>query len=118
MTLIRALASQMGETYAVVVTRPPAPETLRGSSVADAIRAFRLIAVLRKVAPRERLLDLVAELAAAGVRVFEITLDSDDAAADLAACREALPASGPDRCFVGGGTVRTVEQVRAARLAG
>ncbi|HEX7473587.1 MAG TPA: bifunctional 4-hydroxy-2-oxoglutarate aldolase/2-dehydro-3-deoxy-phosphogluconate aldolase [Candidatus Limnocylindrales bacterium] len=99
------------------MTRSTTPEALRDSSVADAIRSVRLIAVLRKVAPRERLLDLVAELAAAGVRVFEVTMDTDDAADDLEACRRALQTGGVGRCFVGGGTVRTVEHLHAARRA-
>ena len=90
----------------------------RVSPVADAIRAHRLIAVLRRIAPREALLAIVDELAHAGVRVFEVTMDGDGAAADLAACRGALPLDGPDRCFVGAGTVRTLEQLHAARDAG
>ena len=91
---------------------------LRASVVADAIRAHRLIAVLRRVAPRERLLGLVDELAGAGVRVFEVTLDAEGAADDLSAVRRALPADGPDRCIVGAGTVRTLDQLRSAGRAG
>ena len=45
----------------------------------------------------------------------EVTLDADEGTADLAACREVLPLDGPDRCFVGAGTVRTLAQLRAAR---
>ena len=51
-----------------------------------------LIVILRRVTPRARMLDLVTELAAAGARLFEITLDSPAAADDLVACRVALPA--------------------------
>ena len=91
---------------------------LRASPVADAIRACRLVAILRRVAPRQRLLGLVLELAEAGVRVFEVTLDGDGAADDLAACRLTLPLGGPDRCFVGAGTVRTQVQLRAAQGVG
>jgi 2-dehydro-3-deoxyphosphogluconate aldolase / (4S)-4-hydroxy-2-oxoglutarate aldolase len=90
----------------------------RVSPVADAIRAYRLIVILRQVAPREALLAVVGELAEAGVRVFEVTMDGDDTAADLAAVRRALALDGPDRCFVGAGTVRTLAQLEAARGAG
>lgn len=97
------------------MTQDPTAASLRASPVADAIRAYRLIAILRRVAPRDPLLGLVRELAEAGVRIFEVTLDADGAAADLAACREVLPLDGPDRCFVGAGTVRTLAQLKAAR---
>lgn len=90
----------------------------RVSPAADAIRAHRLIAVLRQVMPREALLALVTELADAGVRVFEVTMDSDDAAADVMACRRVLPLDGPDACVVGAGTVRTLDRLHAARDAG
>ena len=45
-------------------------------SVIEAIRAARLVAILRRAADVDA---QVARLAAAGVRVVEITLDSDDA---------------------------------------
>lgn len=64
------------------------------------------------------MLDLVTELAAAGARLFEITLDSPAAAEDLEACRVALPARGPGRCLVGAGTIRDLDQLAAARDAG
>jgi 2-dehydro-3-deoxyphosphogluconate aldolase/(4S)-4-hydroxy-2-oxoglutarate aldolase len=102
----------------VPVTRDPTVISLRASPVADAIRAHRLIAVLRRVAPREALLALVRELVDSGVRVLEVTLDGDGAADDLAACRRMLPLDGADRCFVGAGTVRTVETLSAAEGAG
>ena len=92
----------------------PADPTARSSPVAIAIRACRLIVVLRRVTPRARLLDLVEELADAGAGVFEVTLDGEDAVADLAAVRESLEA----RAWVGAGTVRTVGQVHDAVDAG
>ncbi len=96
--------------------------TGRAAPVASAIRAHRLIVVLRRVAPRTRLLDLVDELRDAGVRVFEVTLDGDDAAADLAAVRDRLGAGAaePDAtpARVGAGTVRTLGQVELALDAG
>ena len=78
-------------------------EELRGGRVADAIRQHRLIAILRRVEPRDRLLALVDELADAGVRVFEITMDAAAGAEDLAAVRERL--DGRDGVVVGAGTI-------------
>lgn len=90
---------------------------LRDGSVATAIRAYRLIAVLRQIEPRERLLALVDELAEAGVRVFEITLDTASGADDLAAVRGHLSAR-EDPYLVGAGTVLRGEQLDAARRSG
>lgn len=93
----------------------------RGSEVAGAIRAARLIVVLRRISPRPRLLALVDELAAAGVRLFEVTLDGESGAADLAAVRSLLGALGTNvggRAWVGAGTVRTADQLEAAITAG
>ena len=93
------------------------PSALRTSDVADRIRRGRLIVVLRRVTPRERLVGLVEELADAGARAFEITFDASDAAADLVACRNALGRGGHD-AIIGAGTVRTVRQLAAAADAG
>jgi len=87
---------------------------LRVGAAANAVRSRRLIAVLRRVEPRERLLRLVDELVADGVRIFEITFDGADAASDLRAVAERL---GSD-AIVGAGTIRTIAQVRAAVDAG
>lgn len=90
---------------------------LRDGSVAGAIRRERLIVVLRRIAPRERLLALVDELVDAGARVFEVTFDAPEAAGDLAAVRERLDdAAAP--CLVGAGTVLTSGQLHDAREAG
>jgi len=70
--------------------------------------------VLRRVEPRSRLVDLVGELADAGVRLFEVTFDGDDAGADLVAVRELVAAQGG---VVGAGTVRTAAQLEAAIAA-
>ncbi len=92
---------------------------LRASPVAELIRAERLVVVLRRVSPRDRLLALVDELANAGARIFEITWDAPDAADDLAALRESLAARQPDdRCLVGAGTIRSVDAVEVAMEAG
>lgn len=96
----------------------PADPTARSSPVAIAIRACRLIVVLRRVAPRARLLDLVDELADAGASVFEVTLDGPGAADDLAALGDALSRRAGGRAWVGAGTVRSVDQVREAVAAG
>ncbi|MDQ3127656.1 MAG: bifunctional 4-hydroxy-2-oxoglutarate aldolase/2-dehydro-3-deoxy-phosphogluconate aldolase [Chloroflexota bacterium] len=86
----------------------------RRSPIAEAIRQARLIAVLRRIEPRDRLLALVDDLLADGVRIFEITLDAAGAAADLAAVRARIGDAG----WVGAGTVRTDAQLRTAADAG
>ena len=91
-----------------------AAATLRARPTAAAIRHHRLIAVLRRVEPLERLLGLVDDLREAGVHVFEVTLDGTDAAASLAAVRTRLGS----QASVGAGTVRTAGQLRAAIEAG
>ena len=93
-------------------------ERLRASPVADAIRARRLIVVLRRVSPQDRLISLVQELVAAGARIFEITFDGPSAAEDLAACRTALASTPDDGILIGAGTVRTIEALEAASGVG
>jgi 2-dehydro-3-deoxyphosphogluconate aldolase / (4S)-4-hydroxy-2-oxoglutarate aldolase len=93
-------------------------ESLRASDVAAAIRRERLIVILRRVAPQSRLISLVEELADAGVRVFEITFDAADAAADLVACRSALAGAGGERPLLGAGTIRTRDALEAALASG
>lgn len=88
--------------------------TLRAADAARAIRHSRLIAVLRRVEPRERLLTLVDELVADGLGIFEITFDGADAARDLTAVRERVGSAG----IVGGGTIRTLHQLHVAIDAG
>ena len=91
---------------------------LRTGPVADAIRACRLIVVLRAVSPRATLDAIVDELADAGVRAFEITLDAPGADADLAATRERLAHRTDGPYLVGAGTVLQRHQLEAARRAG
>lgn len=93
-------------------------DDLRHSLVAEAVREHRLIAVLRRIEPRERLIALVDELADDGIRLFEITFDGDTAAADLTAVAARLAGRGGTRFHVGAGTLRTSEQVEAAAEAG
>jgi 2-dehydro-3-deoxyphosphogluconate aldolase / (4S)-4-hydroxy-2-oxoglutarate aldolase len=93
-------------------------DTLRLGPVAAAIRRHRLIVVLRRVEPRAALLDLVAELADAGARAFEITFDAPSAEADLAAVRECLAARRDGPFLVGAGTILRRGQLEAARRAG
>lgn len=88
---------------------------LRDGSVAEAIRSHRLVAVLRRVEPRERLVALVDELVDDGVRVLEITMDSPSAADDLAAVRERVAGRG---VMVGAGTILGGTQLEDALTAG
>lgn len=93
----------------------------RGSAVAAEIRRGRLIIVLRRVAPRTRLIELVGDLVEAGAKIFEVTMDGEDAVADLRAVEAllaSLPPSSHRRAWVGAGTVRTADQVHAAHEAG
>ena len=89
-------------------------DDLRRSPTGDRIRAERLIVVLRRVEPIERLAAIAAELAASGALIFEVTMDAADPAAALAACRAALPADA----LLGAGTVRSAADLRTAVEAG
>jgi 2-dehydro-3-deoxyphosphogluconate aldolase/(4S)-4-hydroxy-2-oxoglutarate aldolase len=91
---------------------------LRARAVARAIRAHRVIAVLRRIQPRSALLTLVGELAEAGVRVFEVTLDAASGAADLAAVRSDLATRTDGPFVIGAGTVLRPDQLVAAKRAG
>ena len=97
---------------------PDAVTALRRGPVADRIRSRRLIAVLRRISPRDRLHDVVASLAVDGVRIFEITFDTPDAGDDLVAVRDRLDATGTDGAVVGAGTILTLDALEdAARFA-
>ena len=91
---------------------------LRHGPVADAIRRHRLIAVLRRVEPQGALLTLVDELADAGARVIEVTMDAPSAADDVRALRARLDARVNGPFVVGAGTILTPEQLVAAQDAG
>jgi 2-dehydro-3-deoxyphosphogluconate aldolase/(4S)-4-hydroxy-2-oxoglutarate aldolase len=93
-------------------------DALRQSPFAEAVRRLRLIVVLRKVAPQAALLALVAELADAGARIFEVTFDAPSAVADLVAARESLAGRRDGPFLVGAGTVLRRAQLEAARRAG
>jgi 2-dehydro-3-deoxyphosphogluconate aldolase / (4S)-4-hydroxy-2-oxoglutarate aldolase len=91
-------------------------EALRDGPVATAIRRHRLIVVLRRVEPRDRLIALADELADVGARIFELTFDAATAADDLVAIRDAL-LERPDGPFlIGAGTVTRPDQLDAARF--
>ena len=92
-------------------------ESLRASDVAAAIRRERLVVVLRRVAPRARLIALVEELADAGARVFEVTFDAPEAGDDLFACRAALDGAREPVLF-GAGTIRSADSLGAAVASG
>ena len=85
--------------------------------MADRVRRQRLIAILRRVEPRERLLDLVSELAEDGVRVFEVTFDGRTAADDVIAIRHQLRGETVG-AVVGAGTITTPHRLDAAVAAG
>jgi 2-dehydro-3-deoxyphosphogluconate aldolase/(4S)-4-hydroxy-2-oxoglutarate aldolase len=91
---------------------------LRGSVVADTIRRFRLIVVLRRVEPQARLISLADELAEAGAHIFEVTFDGPSAAEDLAALRAFLARRLGAPYLVGGGTILSPAQLDLARQAG
>ncbi len=93
-------------------------DELRRGTVADAIRRHRLVVVLRRIEPRERLLSLAGELADAGVRVFEVTLDAASGADDLSALRTELRRRDDGPFTVGAGTVLSSDQLGAALDAG
>jgi 2-dehydro-3-deoxyphosphogluconate aldolase/(4S)-4-hydroxy-2-oxoglutarate aldolase len=90
---------------------------LRAGAVAAAIARHRLIVVLRRIGPRDRLLSLVDELADAGLRLFEITFDDEAAPDDLRAVA-AMLAGCPDPSLVGAGTIRAPSELEAAIDAG
>jgi 2-dehydro-3-deoxyphosphogluconate aldolase/(4S)-4-hydroxy-2-oxoglutarate aldolase len=92
-------------------------DALRHGSFAEAVRRHRLIVVLRRVAPQGALLELVAELADAGVRAFEVTFDSPSAAPDLQAVRARLAGRADGPFLVGAGTVLRRHELEAARRA-
>lgn len=93
-------------------------EDLRTGPGAALIRRQRLIVVLRRVEPCDQLLALVDELADAGARLFEVTLDVRAAADALRACSVRLAERSDGPFLLGAGTVRTSEQLRTAQRAG
>jgi 2-dehydro-3-deoxyphosphogluconate aldolase/(4S)-4-hydroxy-2-oxoglutarate aldolase len=92
-------------------------EGLRNGPVAEAIRHHRLIVVLRRIAPQSALLGMVDELAEAGVRVFEVTLDTHTAESDLTAVRARLDARSGGPFLLGAGTVLRRHELEVARRA-
>lgn len=93
-------------------------ETLRGGPVAESIRRHRLIAVLRRVQPPDRLVAMVDELADSGARAFEITFDAPSAAVDLAAVRNHLAGRADGPFLVGAGTLVGPARLKAALRSG
>lgn len=91
---------------------------LRSGTVAQAIRAHRLVVVLRRLEPRQRLVALVEELAEAGARAFEVTFDAPAAVDDVAALRDALAARPDGPFLVGAGTITDAGRLERAVGAG
>lgn len=91
---------------------------LRSSAPAMLIRRERLVAVLRRIEPQDRLLGLVEGLADAGVRIFEVTFDAPSAEADLGAIRARLEGRGDGPFACGAGTVLSRSQLAGAIRAG
>ena len=108
----------MVDGYDALVPDPAAIAALRHAPVADLIRSRRLIAVLRRVEPRDRLLDLVVSLADDGVRMFEITFDAAEAGDDLVAVRHTLEVAGVTDAWVGAGTIVTLDRLEDAVRCG
>jgi 2-dehydro-3-deoxyphosphogluconate aldolase / (4S)-4-hydroxy-2-oxoglutarate aldolase len=90
----------------------------RQGSVAREIRRHRVIAVLRRIEPRSALVALVAELADAGIRAFEVTFDAASAPDDLTAVRSHLAGRTDGPFVIGAGTILQGEQLEAARRTG
>ena len=93
------------------------PDELRRSPVAEAIRRHRVVAVLRRVAPRSALISLVDDLVDAGVRAFEITLDSPTGADDVRAVRAHI-GQGAGDLVIGAGTLTSDDRLDAALACG
>jgi 2-dehydro-3-deoxyphosphogluconate aldolase / (4S)-4-hydroxy-2-oxoglutarate aldolase len=79
------------------------------TTAVDRIRAERVAAILRRVSEPER---VVEELAAGGIRVVEVTLESDRALETIERLR------GSNELTVLAGTVRTPADAEAAARAG
>jgi 2-dehydro-3-deoxyphosphogluconate aldolase / (4S)-4-hydroxy-2-oxoglutarate aldolase len=92
-------------------------DALRNGPVADQIRRYRLVVVLRRVEPESALIALVDELADAGARVFEVTFDAPTAESDVRALRGRLGARSDGPFLVGAGTILRRGQLEAARRA-
>jgi 2-dehydro-3-deoxyphosphogluconate aldolase/(4S)-4-hydroxy-2-oxoglutarate aldolase len=93
-------------------------DDLRNGPLANAVRAQRLVAILRRVEPRTALFELVDDLADAGVRIIEITFDAPTAADDVRALRSRLDARGDGEYLLGAGTLLRQEQLERAIDAG
>jgi len=86
-------------------------ERLRASEIAEGVRRERAVAILRRLPP-EVVDPTVEALLQGGFTIVELTFDSEGVADAIARWRKA------DRCVVGAGTIRRVEEVDAAVEAG
>lgn len=78
----------------------------------DVLQTFRAIGVIR-VEPQRLAFPIAKALATGGMRLIEITWNSDRPAESIAQLRSALP-----ECWIGAGTLLTRSQVREAIAAG
>ena len=90
----------------------------RTSAAADIVRAARLVVVLRRIEPVERLIETVDALVGIGVRAFEVTMDTADAGASIRSCRDHLDRRDDGPFAVGAGTILDLRQVHVAHAAG
>jgi 2-dehydro-3-deoxyphosphogluconate aldolase/(4S)-4-hydroxy-2-oxoglutarate aldolase len=93
-------------------------DELRDSPLANAVRAEKIVAILRRVEPQSALFAMVDDLADTGARIIEITFDAASAADDLRALRERLDDRGDGPYFLGAGTLLRRAQLDAAIGAG
>jgi 2-dehydro-3-deoxyphosphogalactonate aldolase len=116
------LAAAPAEAEAAAAAAPPPPPppdsgyAARYARWRAALAAAPLIAILRGITPAEAGA-VGAALAAAGVRVIEVPLNSPDACASIAAIAAAVKGAPAD-VVVGAGTVLTPEDVAAVAAAG
>jgi 2-dehydro-3-deoxyphosphogluconate aldolase/(4S)-4-hydroxy-2-oxoglutarate aldolase len=88
--------------------------SLRAAEAAQRIRQTGLIAIIRGQFSRQQVVGIAETLLAHQIPVVEVTLNTTGALESISYLREHFA----DRMLVGAGTVRTVDQLRAALDAG
>lgn len=96
----------------------PTPErSVAGPPIPEPILAGRIVAIARGI-PAERLPAVAAALRRAGIRAFEVTLDSPGALDGIAAVAATEAAAGASGLLVGAGTVLDAGAAATALEAG